>query len=225
MASAAPIVDDDDGPIQSLLMKLRRRDELSVREAAILQAAVDGTAVLPAGETLVEPGQELDRAILLTDGLIARSKDLPEGQRQITEIHVPGDFVDLHGYLLKRLDHHVIALTPVHVAFVPHAALIRITEQEPHLARLLWLSTLMDSAIQRERILSIGRRPALARVAHLMCELYFRLDVVGLADDLGFPLPITQGDLANATGLTSVHVNRMLRALRDEDLLTSETGW
>ncbi|HEY0116672.1 MAG TPA: Crp/Fnr family transcriptional regulator, partial [Allosphingosinicella sp.] len=137
-----------------------------------------------------------------------------------TELHVPGDFIDLHGYLLKRIEHHIGALTAVRIALVPHRNVVRITEQEPHLARLLWLSTLMDAAIQRERILSVGRRSALARIAHLICELYVRLDVVGQVDGLNFAFPVTQLDLADATGLTAVHVNRMLRQLRDRKLVT-----
>jgi CRP-like cAMP-binding protein len=98
--------------------------------------------------------------------------------------------------------------------------LTRITEKEPHLARLLWLSTLMDAAVQRERILSIGRRSALGRIAHLMCELFVRFGVVGQVEGQSFRLPLTQLDLADATGLTSVHVNRMLRELRSKELMT-----
>jgi CRP-like cAMP-binding protein len=135
-------------------------------------------------------------------------------------VHVPGDFVDLHGYLLKRLEDNVSALTPARIALFSHAALTVITEREPHLARLLWLSTLMDAAVQRERILSIGRRSAYGRIAHLICELFVRLEVVGLTEGDSFRLPITQLDLADASGLTSVHVNRMLRRLRSEGLLT-----
>jgi CRP-like cAMP-binding protein len=137
---------------------------------------------------------------------------------------VPGDFVDLHGFLLKRLEHNIGALTPVRLAYVPHNELKRITEREPHLGRLLWLSTLIDSAVQRERILSVGRRSALARVAHLLCELYVRLEVVGQVEGRTFRLPVTQLDIADATGLTAVHVNRMLRELRSEEIVTFRGG-
>jgi len=168
----------------------------------------------------VRAGTTLTQSMLTVEGLVARYKDLSEGQRQIQDIHVAGDFTDLHGFLLKRLDHNVGALTRTRMALVPHDAIRRITEEEPHLSRLLWFATLLDAAIQREKILSVGRRPALARLAHLMCELHVRLDLVGLAEDGSFALPITQLDLGDATGLTSVHVNRMLKQLRDDRLMT-----
>jgi CRP-like cAMP-binding protein len=207
-----------------LLLKLRLRDSLNDHEAQILADAVERTEICPANHLLVGAGAPLTHSILLVEGVVARHKDLADGQRQITELHVPGDFVDLHGYLLKRLEHHVSTLTPSRVAFIPHAALTGITEREPHLGRMLWLSTMIDGAVQRERILSIGRRPAVGRIAHLVCELFARLEVVGLTDGDSFALPVTQLDLADATGLTSVHVNRMLRQLRHEGLMTFRSG-
>jgi CRP-like cAMP-binding protein len=225
MASPAPVLPDiGEDPVATLVMKLRRRDSLSDHEAEVLRGAVEKVDTAPAGRVLVTAGEPLQYSTLLVDGIVCRYKDLSEGQRQITELHVAGDMVDLHGFLLKRLEHHIAALTPVRIACLPHERLREITEREPHLARLLWLSTLMDAAIQRERILSIGRRTAVARIAHLLCELYVRLEVVGLAEGNGFRLPVTQLDLADANGLTSVHVNRMLRQLRDEQLLTFRNG-
>lgn len=211
-------------PVKDLLLKLRMRDEISEREGAVLRAAIAEVQKFPAAKTLVRNGASVTQSTLLIDGIIARYKDLRDGQRQIMELHVAGDFVDLHGFLLKRLDHNVGALTPVTVGFVPHEALARITAEEPHLARMLWLSTLMDASIQREHILSMGRRPALARIGHLMCELCIRLEIVGLAEGRAFALPLTQLDLADATGLTSIHVNRMLRQLREQKLLTFRGG-
>jgi CRP-like cAMP-binding protein len=115
-------------------------------------------------------------------------------------------------------------MTAVRLATVPHDALRRITESYPHLARVLWFSTLIDAAIHREKILSVGRRSAHARIAHLLCELFVRLQLVQRAEEDGYALPLTQGDLADATGLTSVHVNRMLRRLRDDGLCTFRGG-
>lgn len=225
MATPAPIEPaDDEDPLAPLLMKLRARDGLAEAEAEVLRAAVTSVETLPAGTRLVTAGETLERSILLVEGVIARFKDLAEGQRQITDLHVPGDFVDLHGFLLKRLEHHVGTLTPARIAIVPHAALKEITERQPHLARLLWLSTLIDGAVQRERLLSVGRRSAVGRIAHLICELHLRQAVVGQVEGTSFKLPVTQLDLADATGLTSVHVNRMLRQLRDERLVTFRSG-
>ncbi|HEX8642345.1 MAG TPA: Crp/Fnr family transcriptional regulator [Allosphingosinicella sp.] len=214
----------DSGPVDRLLMKLRVRDEVSAHEEEVLRAAVEEVVEFPPGKTIVRAGAVLSRSMLTVEGVVARFKDLSEGQRQIAELHVAGDFTDLHGFLLKRLDHSVGTLTRARMALFPHDAIRRITEDEPHLSRLLWFSTLLDAAIQRERILSIGRRPALARLAHLLCELRVRLDLVGLVEEGSFAFPITQLDLGDATGLTSIHVNRMLKQLRDDRLVTFRGG-
>jgi CRP-like cAMP-binding protein len=206
--------------MERALQKLRIRDTLSAEEEEVLRGAVAEVREVPAGKVLVRAGTVLNHSTLLLDGLSCRYKDLSEGQRQIMEIHVSGDFLDLHSFLLKQLDHNVGAITPVRIGIVPHDRLRVITEDYPHLTRMLWFSTLLDSAVHREKILSIGRRDALARIAHLLCELYVRLETVGLASDHRYTLALTQADIADANGLTSVHVNRMLKALREEGLLT-----
>jgi CRP-like cAMP-binding protein len=207
-------------PIEGLVRKLRARDTLSAEEEEVLRAAVSETRSCRAGKVIIRSGTLLTESTLLIEGIICRYKDLANGDRQIQELQVAGDFVDLHGFLLKRLDHNIATVTPCRIAAVPHVRLKRITEEYPHLARMLWFSTLLDASIHREMILSIGRRTALARIAHLICELTVRLSVVGLADRQGFDLPITQLDLGDATGLTSVHVNRMLKQLRDQNIMT-----
>lgn len=224
MAASASAPQCAGDPVGCLLLKLRVRDEVSEREEAVLRDAIGEIENYRAGKTIVRAGETLTRSALLMDGLVARYKDLSEGTRQIMEVHVPGDFLDLHGFLLKKLDHDVGAITAATIAWTPHDRLQRISEEEPHLSRLLWLSTLMDASIQRERILSVGRRPARARIAHLLCELYIRFEVVGMTDGMSYALPFTQADLADSTGLTSVHVNRMLRELREEGLLTFRGG-
>jgi CRP-like cAMP-binding protein len=215
---------DADNAIQGLLLKLRARDLVTGEEEEVLRASISEIIEYPAGRTIVRTGTTLSFSTLLVEGIVCRYKDLADGQRQIMELHVAGDFVDLHGFLLKQLDHNVGAMTPVRVASVPHDAIRGITETHPHLGRMLWFSTLLDAAIHREKILSIGRRSALARIAHIFCELLVRLRMVGRASDTGYPLPLTQADLADVTGLTSVHVNRMLKKLRDENLLTFRGG-
>lgn len=210
--------------VASLTMKLRARDHLSAEEEQALADAVSEIRAFSPGKVMVRAGSLLDVSMLLIEGIVSRYKDLAGGERQIQELHITGDFVDLHGFLLKRLDHNVGAVSACRVAVVPHEALRRITEDYPHLSRMLWFSTVLDAAIQRETILSIGRRRALSRIAHLMCELCVRLQVVGRSDGRRFALPMTQLDLADATGLTSVHVNRMLKQLRDQRLLTFRGG-
>jgi CRP-like cAMP-binding protein len=205
--------------IDKLLLKLRVRDEVGAAEEEALRAAVAGERDHSADRTFIREGEELDASTLLVEGLVCRYKDLRDGSRQITALHVAGDFVDLHSFTLKRLDHNIMALTPCRVALVPHARLKEITETLPHLTRLLWFSTTLDAAIQREWELSLGRRTALARTAHLFCELRARLGLIGLAGEAGYALPLTQAELGECLGLTAVHVNRTLRELRERGLM------
>lgn len=191
---------------------------------AALRLAVGEIRHIANHHTLVRQGEPLDRSILLVEGMVARHKDLSTGERQITALHVAGDFVDLHGFTLKRLDHNISSLTPCTVAYFPHKNLRLITEQEPHLTRLLWLGTNVDAAMHREWELSLGRRDALARTAHLLCEILARLEVVGLTDAQGFDFPLTQTELAECVGLTPVHVNRTLRRLREQGLARVSKG-
>lgn len=215
---------DHGAVVDTLLLKLRARDVVSDAEEWVLRSIVSEIREVGAGRVIVRSGEPMSSSTLLIDGIACRYKDLAGGERQIMELHVSGDFVDLHSFLLKRLEHSVGSLTPVRLATVPHDRLRTITEEHPHLARMLWFSTLLDAAIHRERILSVGRRTAIARIAHLLCELYVRLEIVGLARDHRFALPITQVDIADASALTSVHVNRMLRKLRDDAVLTYRGG-
>ncbi|ATY30774.1 Crp/Fnr family transcriptional regulator [Sphingomonas psychrotolerans] len=205
--------------IDKHLMKLRARDDISAEEEQALYDALGEVLHYPADHTFITAGKELDRSTLLLEGILCRYKDLSDGERQITELHVAGDFADLHSFTLKHLDHNVMTLTPAKIVQVPHERLKRITEQHPHLARVLWFSTNLDAAIHREWEVSLGRRSALQRAAHLFCELQVRLGIVGLATEHEFALPLTQVDLAECLGLTSVHVNRVLKELRERKLV------
>lgn len=217
-------IKDREAGLRFLLMKLRARDVVTDEEEQVLREAISEVRQVGAGRTIVRAGVTLSECTLLIEGIVCRYRDLADGQRQIMELHVAGDFLDLHSFLLKQLEHNVSAMTAARYAVVPHDAIRAITETHPHLARMLWFSTLLDAAIHREKILSMGRRSAVARIAHLLCELFVRLRLVGLASDKSYGLPLTQSDLADATGLTSVHVNRMLRKLRDENVLTFRGG-
>ena len=210
--------------IEKLLMKLSARDEVSAEEEAALRDAVGDAVDVPSDKTVIRVGQELDHSTLLVEGLMCRYKDLRDGGRQISELNVSGDFVDLHSFTLKRIDHNIMTLTPCRIAQAPHDKLKRITERFPHLARLLWFSTNLDAAIHREWMLSLGRRTAVARTANLFCELYFRFELVGMTVGDGYRLPITQTDLAECLGLTAVHVNRTLKVLREQGLVEFRGG-
>jgi CRP-like cAMP-binding protein len=210
--------------IEKHLMKLRARDALSPAEEQAIREAVTEYRDYRADLTFIEPYQELQHSTLLLEGLICRYKDLKDGQRQVTELHVDGDFADLHSFTLKRLDHSIMTLTPCRVAILPHENLRRITEQHPHLTRVYWFATNLDAAIHREWEVSLGRRSAASRLAHLFCELQVRLDLVGLVDENGYALGLTQTDLAECLGLTSVHVNRTLREVREQGLMQFRNG-
>ena len=210
--------------IERHLAKIRARDELSQAEEDTIRSSVLEYRDYPADRTVIRSGVELDHSTLLLDGIMCRYKDLRSGERQITELHVAGDFADLHSFTLKRLDHEVMTLTACRVAIVPHENLRRITEEFPHLTRMYWFGTNLDAAIHREWEVSLGRRNARSRLAALLCELQVRLQIVGLADDSGYDLPLTQTDLAECLGLTNVHVNRTLRDLREEGLVEFHGG-
>ncbi|WP_066717170.1 Crp/Fnr family transcriptional regulator [Sphingomonas pituitosa] len=210
--------------IERHLLKLRLRDTIDAAEEAALRETIVDTVSHPAGRTIVRAGEELNYSTLLLDGLIGRYKDLKNGQRQITHVHVAGDFADLHGFTLKRLDHSLLALTPCTIARAAHTRLREITEKHAHLTRVMWFSTNVDAAIHREWEVSLGRRSAIQRAAHLFCELHVRLGTVGLADAEGYKLAISQAELAECLGLTPVHVNRVLRELRERTLVEFRNG-
>ncbi len=203
-----------------LIAKLEKRDRLSPEERRVLEAAPFVIKNVPAGEDIAEEGQTLDFSTMVLEGWTTRNKVLEDGRRQITAFHIAGDFVDLHSFLLKPMDHSVTAVTPCRLALVKHAVLTEITEKHPHLTRMLWLSTLIDAAIHREWLVALGRRSALSNLAHLLCELYLRLETVGLTKGGSFQFPVTQVLLADALGLSPVHVNRVLQELRREDFVT-----
>jgi CRP-like cAMP-binding protein len=211
-------------PIASLVRKLERRDRISVQERDVLAGLVERIVTHAPGDVIVREGEPQTTSRLLLAGVAARSKELANGGRQITELHIEGDFIDLHSFLLKALDHDVVAVSPAQVAIVPHERLRVVTEREPHLTRMLWLSTLLDAAIHREWLVSAGRRSARQQLACLFCEMMLRYEVVGQAQGGRYSFPLTQKDLADACGLTPVHVNRILQELRAEGLINWRGG-
>ncbi|MES2057380.1 MAG: Crp/Fnr family transcriptional regulator [Pseudomonadota bacterium] len=210
--------------ITRLFLQTHRTPILTEEDAGALEAACARTQDFAAKRIIVREQTPLTQCTLLLNGFIERFKDTAEGRRQILAIHVPGDFVDLHSYPLKRLEHSVAALTPVTIATFPHAAIRALTERSAALTELLWRSTLVDAAINREWIVSVGARSAAARLAHLFCEMFTRLERIGMTRGLEFDFPVTQIDLADATGLTAVHANRMLRQLREQGLVEFRQG-
>jgi CRP-like cAMP-binding protein len=205
--------------IEPLVRKLELRDPLLEEERAALEAAALPPTRMAKGEELVAQGSEPTSSTLLLEGLTARATTVASGQRQITALHISGDFVDLHSFLMKGMDHSIIALSEGLITKVPHAQIRLLTERFPHLARMLWLNTLLDAAIHRRWLAAMGRQRSVSHFAHLICEQYTRLKVVGLAADGVFEFPLSQVELADVLGLSQVHVNRSLQQLRAEGLV------
>lgn len=197
-------------------LKDKRGVTLERAERARLEAAVREVRTLAPRTTLVRAGEPLHQSILLIEGIVDSHIDDDDGLRQLVAVHVPGDFVDLHGYPLKVLDHDVATMTAATVAIVPHSALDEIMVAMPAMARKLWFATLIDAAIHRAWLFRLGRLDAIGRVAHFLSETNARLISAGLSDGRRFALGLTQTDIADICGLTNVHVNRVLRSLREE---------
>lgn len=202
----------------------RARGAMSEADKQLLETSYREIVDLPPRRTFVRTGEIVHTSTYLIEGFVCRYMDDRQGHRQLVAVHVPGDFVDLHGYALKRLDHDMATLGPAKVALYDHGVLDRINADHPDLTRLLWFSTLLDAAINREWIFRLGRLDAIGRMAHFFCEMEARLEMVGLVEDGRFALPLTQPDLAEACGVTGVHTNRVLRLLRERGMLTFREG-
>jgi len=147
-----------------------------------------------------------------------------DGKRQIFSFHIPGDLPDLQSLHLKVMDHSLMTLTACKLAFISHHTVTEVLRRCPRIADIMWRDTLIDGAVFREWMLGIGRRSAYARIAHVLCEVMVKLRSVGLSDGRTCHLPITQAELGDALGLSTVHVNRSLQELRGHGLIELRTG-
>lgn len=173
-------------------------------------------------EDILREGEHSPANHLVITGLACRYKILENGRRQIMAFLVPGDLCDAEIFILKEMDHHIGTLAPSLIAEIPGETIRTLLLGRPNIALALWWGTLQDEAILRERIIDEGRRDAYSRVAFLIYEIFLRLRAVSATAIHQFELPITQSDLADAIGLTPVHVNRMLQRLREEGLVAIE---
>jgi len=210
--------------ITTLVEKLALRDRLSAVEVEALDDLLGPPRFIEAGADIVREHAHPQHSTLLISGFSARYITVADGGRQITEINVAGDFVDLHSLLMKQMDHGVVALTACTVVQAPHTKLIQLTERHPHLTRLLWLDTIIDAAIHRQWLAAMGRRSGLGHLAHLVCELYLRLQAAGQTGEMSFDLPLTQSMLGDALGLSTVHVSRLITELRGEGVVQWSGG-
>lgn len=205
--------------------KLRQFSELSDADAEVLDRLTAETETVEADADVIREGQRVDGVHVVVDGMLCRYSVLENGRRQITAFLVPGDMCDLHGFLLKEMDHSIAALTLSKVARISRQTVMEITDRHPALARALWWSTMVDEAVLRQWIVNVGRRTAYERTAHLIWELFLRLAVVGRTNALSFRFPLTQQELADTLGMSIVHTNRTLQRLRSEGALAVANGF
>ena len=214
----------NEGPVLApMLRKLRLWVNLDeVHQRALL--ALPHTQVdFEKNTAVVREGDAVAHCWLVLSGFCVRMKYVGNGGRQIVSIHMKGDLVDLQNALLGVADHSVQTLTTCQMAKLPIGPIRKLTDDLPIIKDALWNDTLVDGSIHREWVANVGRRDAPTRIAHLLCEFALKLEAVHLGEQLDYELPMTQDQLADATGLTAVHVNRVLQALAKDGLIERAT--
>jgi CRP-like cAMP-binding protein len=220
------VSDFADPPVEQrrLIRKLESIADLSAEEKKALLGLPLTIKSLPADTDIIREGSRPSECSLLIEGLACRYKITPEGKRQIMSFHIPGDIPDLQSLHLRVMDHSLGTLTSSKVGFIPHEAIRGLARRHPGIGDAFWRDTLIDAAGFRERMVGIGRRTAYQRIAHLLCEMLVRFEAIGLADEHTYELPITQAELGDALGLSTVHVNRVLQDLRKDGLIVLRGG-
>lgn len=204
-----------------LIRRLEHFTKLSRDDRGALEGmAASSVRHLARGEDVVREGDEPRHVNLILDGWASRYKTLEDGRRQIAAFLLPGDICDARNFILNHMDHSIGALSALTVAQIPRSAILDLPVTHPRIDRALWWSALVGESIQREWSMSLGQRDAVERVAHLFCETFVRLRAVGLTRGNTCELPVTQSELGEATGLSTVHVNRTLQDLRARSLIT-----
>jgi CRP-like cAMP-binding protein len=207
-----------------LIRKLESITDLTEAETEALLALPMRVQDMRADQDIVREGDRPSQCCLLLEGFMARFKHTEKGKRQIFAFHTPGDIPDVLSLQLKTMDHSLGTVSPCKVAFIQHEHMRALLRRHPRLMEVFWRETLIDGAIFREWMIGIGRKDAKGRIAHLFCEMVMRLKAVGLERDGTIPLPITQAEVGDALGLSTVHVNRTVQALRGENLVEWERG-
>lgn len=202
-----------------LIMKLEHFLPLPDQDKEWLNGLALRDEEFPAHSDIIREGEMPAGVFVVIAGHACRYKILSDGSRQILDFMFPGDKTELHSLLLKATDHGIFTLGPTTIARIDRDRLIAEIVDHPHVTLALWWNALQREAILRERITAIGRREAYARVAHLLCEMFERLRLVGETVDHNYTLPVTQAELGDALGMSEVYTNRMLRRLQSEKLI------
>lgn len=203
----------------ALFSRLELFTRLSDADKAALGKLVTRTRTVTARRDLISEGDPPTHVNLVLKGWGGRYKMLPDGKRSLVSFFIPGDFCDLNIFILKQMDHSIAAITALKVAAIEPSDLLTLMRNHPRVTQALLWHELVSAAVQREWTHNLGARPAYERLAHLFVELFLRMRSVGLAEPDGCEFPLTQYDLAEATGLTPVHVNRTLQSLRADGLV------
>ena len=206
-------------PLKLLLDNLELRSPLSSSDREAILALPYTLKSLAPGSYAVRDGEPPTGCGVLVSGFAFRQKLTGDGGRQILSIHIPGEALDLQNIFLDVADHSVQMLTAGQLAVIPRAEIENAVLSSAAIGHAILISTLVESSIFREWILNIGRRDAKCRLAHVLCELAVRLDSYGLTNEMGYQLPMTQAELADALGLTPVHLNRVIRSLEADGLI------
>jgi CRP-like cAMP-binding protein len=202
-------------------MKMEQFTRFSDEERQTLDRLIsDRQRQVQPGEDIITEGDHSPDCHIVLSGLASRYKLLPDGGRQIMAFLLPGDLCDAEIFILKEMDHSVAAMSPTTVALISGDKMKELLSGQGCIAQALWWGTLTDLAVLRERVVDHGRRDAYERIAHLLYEMLVRYRMVGMTTDETLEFPITQADLADATGLTPMHVSRMLQKLRQENLIS-----
>lgn len=197
-----------------VLAKFRSRGPINADdETALLALPVVRRSYEPPAYLIREGTTDIRRCSFILSGFAIRHKITTDGARQIVSVHMPGDFLDLQNMFFDRSDHNVQALTRVDVGLIERDALVDLALARPNLGRALWADTLVEASIYREWLLNVGRRDARQRIAHLLCEFALRMAAAEIESEHGYEMPLTQEQIGDAVGLTSVHVNRTLKSL------------
>jgi CRP-like cAMP-binding protein len=204
-----------------LVDAVRAAGHLSLAEETLLRQLPMRTQQIDARNDILNDGDRPTEVCLVLDGFFFRYRMVADAQRQILSFHLPGDIPNLESLHLPVMDHALRSLTPGSIAFIALAALRQAIAEAPALADLFWRLSLLDAARTRAWLASVGRRPAYQRIAHLFCETFVRMNALGLAEETGFSLALTQTELADALGLSAVHVNRTLQQLRLHGVILS----
>ncbi|MGQ7260460.1 Crp/Fnr family transcriptional regulator [Vreelandella sp. V005] len=205
-----------------MIRKIESTFTLTTEEKRALQELPVQTQDVKSNHDIVKMGDQPSQCCLLLEGFSCVYKLTFEGKRQIMALHIPGDMPDLQSLHLQVVDINIASISPCKLGFIQHKDLHSLFERHPRLTAAFWHETLVDASIFREWLLNVGQREGYSRIAHIICELLLRLRAVGLVEDDSFSMPITQAELADATGMTPVHVNRVLQALRNDGLIITD---